>query len=83
MDKKSGLNSKISRRDFLATAGSFPLALGAGLSACSGNNIEKDKPNILIVITDQLSQKAVGCYGDNGAARIDFRGAGEFLGKLR
>ncbi|MBW7997292.1 MAG: sulfatase-like hydrolase/transferase [Candidatus Glassbacteria bacterium] len=52
----------ISRRSFLAAAGTVPLAAalaGARLATNPG-----EQPNILIILTDQLAQKAVGAYGN-------------------
>jgi choline-sulfatase len=54
---------RISRRSFLAAAGSAPLvaaaAARAGVPASSAG-----QPNILIILSDQLAQQAVGIYGN-------------------
>ena len=60
-DKFSG-NERISRRDFLAAAGSIPLAAAAAHAQVATS--ARQQPNILIVTCDQLSQQAVGVYGN-------------------
>ncbi len=54
---------RISRRSFLAAAGSVPLAAAAAARA----NVpagDTGQPNILIILSDQLAQQAVGIYGN-------------------
>ena len=58
------LDRRLSRREFLAAAGAASLAAASGLSAQRVATSAADMPNILIIITDQLSQRAVGCHGD-------------------
>ncbi len=54
---------RISRRSFLAAAGSVPLAAAAAARAQVPTRAS-DQPNILIILSDQLAQKAVGVYGN-------------------
>jgi choline-sulfatase len=68
MTKKSDwITTRISRRDFLATAGSVSLAAAANVARGQVPAQPDERPNILIIITDQLAQRAVGCYGDRWA----------------
>lgn len=68
MSKKSDwIATGISRRDFLATAGSVSLAAAANVARGQVPAQPDERPNILIIITDQLAQRAVGCYGDRWA----------------
>jgi arylsulfatase A-like enzyme len=53
-----------SRRDFLKTAGTTTLALGASALFPTGCLDQPKTPNILIVLTDQLRWSALGCYGN-------------------
>ncbi len=61
-DKLFG-NNRISRRNFLAVAGSVPLAAAATARAQVPASPE-EQPNILIILSDQLAQQAVGAYGN-------------------
>lgn len=68
MSKKiDWVNSRISRRDFLAKAGSVSLAAAANAARGQVPAQPDARPNVLIIITDQLAQRAVGCYGDRWA----------------
>ncbi|MEA2064628.1 MAG: sulfatase-like hydrolase/transferase [Gemmatimonadota bacterium] len=59
-------NSKnLSRREFLAAASGVPAVLASGLSGCAKPVGPVKRPNILIIISDQLAQRAVGAYGDS------------------
>jgi len=71
-------NSRISRRDFLAAASGIALAAAANVARGQVPAQPDERPNILIIITDQLAQRAVGCYGDRWAEtpNIDSLSAG-------
>jgi len=68
----AGRRHSITRREFLAAAGAASLAAAAGDLLAKGGkqavvatmSAPKDAPNILVVMCDQLSQRAVGAYGD-------------------
>ncbi|MFH1069531.1 MAG: sulfatase-like hydrolase/transferase [Candidatus Glassbacteria bacterium] len=62
--EKDSFKGGMTRREFLAAAGAASLAAAGGLSGQRVATSARDMPNILIIITDQLSQKAVGAYGD-------------------
>jgi arylsulfatase A-like enzyme len=63
----------ISRRRFLAYAGGL-LAGSAGIGACQTTRVTKDqKPNIVLILADDLGYGDVGCYGcaDTRTPNID------------
>ena len=66
-EKSNWENSPISRRDFLTTAGGVTLAAAANVARGQPPARPGQKTNILIIIADQLAQRAVGCYGDRWA----------------
>ncbi len=67
-----------SRRDFLVGAGGVSLALAAQIACGREPSWPSERPNILIIISDQLAQRAVGSYGDRWARtpNIDSLAAG-------
>ncbi|HUU27676.1 MAG TPA: sulfatase-like hydrolase/transferase [archaeon] len=65
--KKDWTKGNITRRDFLAGAGGISLAVAAKIAAGQEIPLPKERPNILIIISDQLAQRAVGAYGDQWA----------------
>jgi choline-sulfatase len=66
-DSKKRISGFPNRREFLGTAGAMSLALAADIAAGRAQSRPGNKPNILIIITDQLAQRAVGAYGDSRA----------------
>jgi arylsulfatase A-like enzyme len=63
----------ISRRRFLAYSGGL-LAGSAGIGACQTTRVTKDqKPNIVLILADDLGYGDVGCYGcaDTRTPNID------------
>jgi len=67
-----------SRREFLGAAGGMSLALAAEIAAGRAPAWPGPRPNILIIISDQLAQRATGAYGDPWAPtpNIDSLAAG-------
>ncbi|RLB13514.1 MAG: sulfatase [Deltaproteobacteria bacterium] len=63
--KRPGIN--LSRREFLAGAGGISLAVASQIARGQEGAWPPERPNILIIITDQLAQQAVGAYGDRWA----------------
>ena len=65
MDNKKPWTTRYpNRRDFLSTAGGLSLGLAAKIAAGRPPTWPDERPNILIIISDQLAQRAVGAYGD-------------------
>ena len=62
-EKSDWYPRKLTRREFLAAAGSLPLAAAAAARGQTAS-LAGQSGNILIIICDQLSQRVLGCYGD-------------------
>ncbi len=53
--------SRLNRRGFMKVSAA---SLGAAAAACSQPTVEKKSPNILVIITDQMSSKMLSCAGN-------------------